>query len=300
MKSLLNDKKIAVHNGKSFSIRDYETDYKLGLDKQKGKKLLEEKKLELAALQDKLYAQDKYSLLIIFQAMDAAGKDGTIKSVFSGVNPQGCDVTSFKKPSVEELDHDYLWRCYKNLPERGRIGIFNRSYYEEVLVTKVHPEFIMGQRIPMIKSPKDIHSAFWNDRYKSITNFEKHLSENGTVILKFFLNVSKEEQKQRFLERIEDPVKNWKFSYADLQERAHWDEYHDAYNEAIKETAKSYAPWFVIPADNNWAMRLSVCQIIVETLESLKLEYPKVPKDQMDLLQKGKAELMAEKPKTKK
>lgn len=295
MKSLLNDKKISVYEGKKFSLKNFDTDYKLDLDKKTGKELLEATKLKMSELQDVLYAQDKHSLLIVFQAMDAAGKDGTIKNVFGGINPQGCHVTNFKKPSAEELDHDYLWRCYKNLPERGRIGIFNRSYYEEVLVTKVHPEFIMGQRLPAVRSTKDVNKAFWEGRYDSIRNFERHLSENGTHILKFFLNVSKEEQKTRFLERIEDPVKNWKFSYLDLQERKHWDQYQEAYESAIASTAASHAPWFVIPADNNWAMRLSVAKIIVETLENLKLNYPEVSKEEKALLEKGKQELLAEK-----
>lgn len=289
------DKNIAVYSGKNFSLKKHNCNYKINLSKEEGKKELEKVKEKLAELQDKLYAQDKYSVLLVFQAMDAAGKDGTIKHVMSGINPQGCQVTSFKKPSAEELDHDFLWRCYKNFPERGRIGIFNRSYYEEVLVTKVHPEFILGQRLPNVKSMKDINEEFWNERYESISAMEKHLAENGTIVLKFFLNVSKEEQKVRFLERIEMPEKNWKFSYQDLQERKLWDQYQSAYDSAIKNTANSFAPWFVIPADSNWMMRLSVCSIITEVLENLKLSYPTVSQEDKKLLEQGKKELLAEK-----
>jgi PPK2 family polyphosphate:nucleotide phosphotransferase len=294
VKSFINDSNISVFNGTKFKLKTFDTSYTAGLTKEEGLKKFEKLKSKLSSKQDKLYAQDKFSLLVVFQAMDAAGKDGTIKAVMTGVNPQGCEVVSFKKPSVEELDHDFLWRCYKNLPQRGRIGIFNRSYYEEVLVTKVHPEFILGQRIPNVKTTKDIDKAFWEARYESIRNFEKHLVANGTIILKFFLNVSKEEQKARFLERVSAPEKNWKFSYADLQERKHWDEYMKAYQSAIAATSHSYAPWFIIPADHNWMMHLTVCDIIYDTLKNMGLEYPKLNEETLALLEKGKQELLSE------
>jgi PPK2 family polyphosphate:nucleotide phosphotransferase len=283
-----NDKRIKVSSTKKFKLDDYKTKLNLDFDKKAGKMHLEETNLRLQELQDILYAQDKYSLLIVFQAMDAAGKDGTIKTVFSGINPQGCHVVSFKKPSAQELDHDFMWRCYKELPERGRMGIFNRSYYEEVLVTKVHPEYILGQRIPGINSLQNIDEAFWNKRYKSIRDFESHLVENGTIVLKFFLNVSKEVQKDRFLERIETPEKNWKFSYLDLQERKYWNQYRQAYEDCIRNTASPESPWYIVPADSNWSRNLIVSSVIVETLESLDLHYPKVEKETMALLLKGK------------
>lgn len=292
----LKDKNIAVYNGKKFELGNYKTDYKNNLKKENGLAQFEKLKLKISEWQDKLYAQDKYSILLVFQAMDAAGKDGTIKSVMSGINPQGCQVVSYKAPTPLELSHDYLWRCYKDLPQRGSIGIFNRSYYEEVLVTRVHPKYILGQNLPLIKTEKDINASFWAERYESIRNFEKHLAENGTVILKFFLNVSKEEQKARFLERVDMPEKNWKFSYGDIQERQYWDQYQNAYQEAIANTATSYAPWFVIPSDRNWARNLMVCSVLLETLESLGLEYPEIDAEARELLKKGKAELLAEKP----
>jgi PPK2 family polyphosphate:nucleotide phosphotransferase len=290
----LSDKRIRVESSKKFNLDDFQTKLNLDIDKKAGKIHLEEMTLQLQELQDKLYAQDRYSLLIIFQAMDAAGKDGTIKTVFSGINPQGCHVVSFKKPSAQELDHDFMWRCYKELPERGRMGIFNRSYYEEVLVTKVHPEYILGQRIPGIHSLKDINKAFWEQRYKSIRDFEEHLIQNGTVIIKFFLNVSKEVQKERFLERIENPEKNWKFSYHDLQERKRWDDYRTAYSELIRNTSTPQVPWHIIPADANWTRNLIVSSIIKDTLESLNLAYPHLEKETLELLLKGKNELLAE------
>ncbi len=223
-----------------------------------------------------LYAYNKYSLLIIFQAMDAVGKDGTIKHVMSGVNPQGCVVTSFKQPSTEELEHDYLWRVNKALPRRGMISIFNRSHYEEVIVTRVHPEYILYQNIPGINSIDKIDSSFWMKRYESINDFEKHTADSGTVILKFFLHVSKDEQKERFLARIEEPEKNWKFSAKDVKERQFWESYMEAYEDAINNTSTDYAPWYVIPADRKWFMRAAVGDIIVGTLEELNLSYPKV------------------------
>jgi PPK2 family polyphosphate:nucleotide phosphotransferase len=229
----------------------------------------------LSKLQDVLYAQDRWSVLLIFQAMDAAGKDGTIKHVMSGVNPQGCDVCSFKAPSSEELNHDYLWRCMKRLPERGRIGIFNRSYYEEVLVVRVHPEILGAERLPPDVEGKHI----WQRRFEDINNFEKYISGNGIVILKFFLHVSKEEQKRRFLERIDRPEKNWKFSASDARERVYWDAYQAAYEDTFNHTSTAWAPWHVIPADHKWFTRLAVADIILETLKKLKLRYPKVSKE---------------------
>lgn len=292
----LSDKRIRVESSKKFNLDSFQSKLNLDIDKKAGKIHLEELNLQLQELQDKLYAQDRYSLLIIFQAMDAAGKDGTIKTVFSGVNPQGCHVVSFKKPSAQELDHDFMWRCYKELPERGRMGIFNRSYYEEVLVTKVHPEYILGQRIPGIQSLKDINKGFWEQRYKTIRDFEEHLIQNGTIVIKFFLNVSKEVQKERFLERIETPEKNWKFSYLDLQERKRWDDYRAAYSDLIRNTSTPQSPWYIIPADSNWSRNLIVSSVIAETLASLDLAYPKIEKETMELLLKGKAELLNEKP----
>ncbi len=242
----------------------------------------------LQKLQDKLYAQDRWAVLIIFQAMDAAGKDGAIKHVMSGVNPQGCEVSSFKAPSAEELDHDFLWRCARRLPERGRIGIFNRSYYEETLVVRVHPEYLSGQKLPPKTKTKDL----WKQRFKDISNFERHLTHNGTRVLKFFLHISKEEQRQRFLKRIEDPDKNWKFSLKDVEERQHWDAYMEAYEDTIRHTASKYAPWYVVPADNKWFTRLVVASAIVENLNALDLEYPSLTKEELKALETAKQELL--------
>ncbi len=243
----------------------------------------------MTELQDKLYAQDKYSLLIIFQAMDAAGKDSTIKHVMSGLNPQGTQVYSFKQPSKEEIDHGYLWRIQKVIPERGKIGIFNRSHYEEVLIVKVH-NLLKYQQIP----DELMDDKIWKNRYKQISDYEKYLFENGTVILKFYLNVSKDEQKKRFLDRVDDPSKNWKFSAADVEERKFWKDYQKAYEDAISATSKNYAPWYVIPADKKWFARLLVSEIIVETLKKLNLEYPKLSKEQTAQLQQSKETLLAD------
>jgi len=258
-------------------------------DKSDANKMVEENIERMQELQYQLYASDKYSLLFIFQAMDAAGKDSTIKHVMSGLNPQGTQVFSFKKPSEEELDHGYLWRISKALPERGRIGIFNRSHYEEVLVVRVH-NLIKYQRLPDEVMTNDV----WQKRYEQINNFEKYLYENGTIILKFFLHVSKEEQKKRFLERIEDKSKNWKFAEADLKEREYWNDYQKCYQEAISATSKDYAPWFVIPADKKWFTRLLVSEIIVKKLESLNLKYPELGKEQLDSLENCKQQLLSE------
>jgi PPK2 family polyphosphate:nucleotide phosphotransferase len=245
---------------------------------------------ELAEGQDKLYAQDTYALFINLQAMDAAGKDSTIKHVMSGVNPQGVLVKSFKVPSEEELDHDYLWRNFLELPERGNIGIFNRSYYEEVLVVRVHPDLLERQKLPPRLKGQDI----WERRYEEINNFEKYLTDNGIIVLKFFLNVSKEIQKKRFLERIDQPDKNWKFSAADVLERRHWDAYMDAYNEMFNHTSTSWAPWYIIPADHKWFTRLAVVSVINHTLDGLKLAYPKVSPEQKAALKKAKEEMEQE------
>jgi len=262
-----------VEDGKHFRLKDHDPAHTAGVDsKEEAKQLLEQGVAKLAALQDKLYAEDHWALLLIFQAMDAAGKDGAIKHVMSGVNPQGCQVYSFKAPSSEELDHDYLWRTMKCIPERGRIGIFNRSYYEEVLVVRVHPELLKAQRIPLSLITKDI----WKERFEDIRAFERYMTRNGVLILKFFLNVSRKEQKRRFIERLEDPEKNWKFSAADIRERACWNDYMAAYEDMIRHTATPEAPWHVIPADNKWFTRIAVASAIVDTLEDLNLAYPKV------------------------
>jgi PPK2 family polyphosphate:nucleotide phosphotransferase len=242
---------------------------------------------EIAELQQVLYADDRYALLLVFQAMDAAGKDGTIRALLSGVNPAGCQVTPFKVPSAEELDHDFLWRTTRHLPERGRIGVFNRSYYEEVLVVRVHPEYLDWQRLPNGIDQKQ----FWEWRYESIREHEQHLARNGTVILKFFLNVSRDEQRKRFLSRLEEPEKNWKFSDKDVAERAHWDKYMHAYEEALNETSRPWAPWYVIPADNKDYMRLAVAEIVRDTLQSLDLAYPKLDPEAMTHFDQMRAKL---------
>jgi len=257
--------------------------------KKEGEKLLKKNRKLMSELQDKFYAHDKYSLLIIFQAMDAAGKDSSIKHVLSGVNPQGTQVFSFKQPSKEELDHDYLWRTTKSLPERGRIGIFNRSYYEEVLVVRVH-NLVKYQKIPTELISKNI----WNDRFEQIRNFEKHIYQNGTIILKFFLNVSKDEQKNRFLKRLETPSKNWKFSSGDLDERKLWDNYQNCYQEAINETSTSFAPWYIIPADVKWYTRLVISEIINMTLNNLKMGYPTLDEESLRNINSYKNQLTNE------
>ena len=262
-----------VDHGKKFRLKSYDPADTAKLHSQeRAEELLTKGIGRMAELQDKLYAQDRWGLLLIFQAMDAAGKDGVIKHVMSGVNPQGCQVYSFKTPSEEELDHDYLWRTMKCLPERGRIGIFNRSYYEEVLIVRVHPEVLANERMPAPLVTQNI----WEERFEAIRGLERYLSRNGLVIRKFFLNVSKKEQKKRFLDRLQQPEKNWKFSAADLQEREHWDDYMDAYEEMIANTATPHAPWLVIPADNKWFTRLAVAAVIVDALDGLNLSYPKV------------------------
>jgi PPK2 family polyphosphate:nucleotide phosphotransferase len=263
-----------VTKGKGFRLKDFDPGDTLGLDmsKQEAAEVLARGTEWLAQEQDMLYAQDRWSLLLVFQAMDAAGKDGTIKHVMSGVNPQGCEVYSFKQPSSEDLDHDFMWRYVKLLPERGRIGIFNRSYYEEVLVVRVHQEILDRQKLP----PQRVGKRIWDERLADIAHFEEYLNRQGTIILKFFLNVSPKEQKKRFLERLENPEKHWKFSAADVRERGFWKDYMRAFEEAIRATATKHAPWFVVPADNKWFTRLVVGAAIVEAMEMLELSYPKV------------------------
>ncbi len=243
---------------------------------------------ELAEAQELLYATDTYSVLIVLQAMDAAGKDGTIKHVMSGVNPQGCQVFSFKKPSDEEVDHNFLWRYTKGLPERGRIGIFNRSYYEDVLVVRVHPEILDRQKLP----PGPRNDRFWRDRFDDINRFERHLTRNGTIVLKFFLHLSKEEQRQRFRERLDRPDKHWKFSFGDLEERAHWREYEKAFEEVLTHTSTDWAPWWIIPADHKWVTRALVAAIVTRTIEDLGLEAPRVTPEQERLLAKARRQLV--------
>jgi len=273
-----------------FRLKDVDPGDTLGLDdndKTRAKQALQEGVAALADMQDRLYAQDRWALLLIFQAMDAAGKDGAIKHVMSGVNPQGCQVYSFKAPSAEELDHDYLWRCTRCLPERGRIGIFNRSYYEETLVVRVHPEILERQHLPAAL----MDGAIWKQRYKEIRHFEQYLSGNGIIVRKFFLHVSRAEQRRRFLARIDDPSKNWKFSAADALERRHWREYMEAYEDTIRATATQEAPWYVVPADNKWFTRLVVAAAVADALDSLALEYPRVNKAQRKQLSEARAEL---------
>lgn len=288
----MNHDDFIVPPGKKIKLKDYDPKY-IGNYKKKedAEKDLREDVMRLAKLQDMLYAQNIYALLIIFQAMDAAGKDGAIKHVMSGVNPQGCQVFSFKTPSAEELDHDYLWRYKKALPERGRIGIFNRSYYEEVLVVRVHPEIIEGQQLPPNYKTKKI----WKHRFEDMNNMEHYLNCNGVHVLKFFLNVSKEEQKKRFLDRINRPEKNWKFSINDAKERTHWKDYMEAFEDTFNHTSTDWAPWYIIPADNKWFSRAAVADVIVKKMESMGLHYPEVSEKHKIELFQAKAMLEAEK-----
>ncbi len=284
-------KQYCVGEGKNFRLNDYPTDDYPKLkknEKQIFKDLLQLNVETLAAMQDMMYAQDKWSLLLIFQAMDAAGKDGAIKHVMSGLNPQGCQVSSFKAPSAEELDHDFLWRCAKKLPERGRIGIFNRSYYEEVLVVRVHPQILQNQKIPQ----KLITENIWEERFEDIRNFEKHLHRNGTVVVKFFLHLSPDEQKKRFIERIDNPDKNWKFSASDAKERKYWNDYMYAYEQMIIHTSTENAPWYVIPADDKPYARIAVASAIISAMDSLELKYPEVSEEKVAELKNIKEELL--------
>ncbi|MGE0757761.1 MAG: polyphosphate kinase 2 family protein [Pirellulaceae bacterium] len=290
---------LRVSPGEKFRLKDFDTGWaqtkelkELGKEeiKERARALLDASLADLTEAQELLYADDRFALLVIFQAMDAAGKDGTIKHVMSGINPQGCQVFSFKVPSAEELDHNFLWRYMRCLPERGRIGIFNRSYYEDVLVVKVHPELLDRQKLP----PGNRGKAFWAQRYEDINCFERHLASNGTVILKFFLNVSKAEQKRRFLERLDRPEKNWKFSAADVAEREHWKDYMRVYEDAIAATSTKWAPWYIIPADHKWATRAMVADIISSKLRSLDLKYPVLTDEQHQLLAEARARLEQE------
>ena len=280
-----------VTSGKRFSLRDYNPGDTRGVaSKDEATEYLKQGVEQLAEMQDRLYAQDQWGVLLIFQAMDAAGKDGAIKHVMSGINPQGCQVFAFKAPTSEELDHDFLWRTSKSLPERGRIGIFNRSYYEEVLVVRVHPAILENQKVPRSLITKRI----WNERFEDIRSFERYMARQGFVILKFFLNVSKKAQKERFLERLERPEKNWKFSLADAKERGHWNDYQRAYQDLIRATASKEAPWFVVPADRKWFARLVVAGAIYDALEKLKLRYPEVGPEKKKELAAARAELLRE------
>src|SRR5258707_166782 len=281
-----------VDGSGEFHLKSHKTNEKGGLDKDKAEKILDANRKRLNDFQEKLYAQDRWSVLLIFQGMDASGKDSAIKSIFDGVNPQGCDVHSFKQPSSHELDHDFLWRSTVALPERGRIGIFNRSYYEECLVVRVHPEILAKEKIP----PQLVTKNIWRERFEDISAFENYLARNGTVILKFFLNISKEEQRERFLDRLNEPAKNWKFSMADVAERAQWGKYQAAYQEVIRHTSTAAAPWHVVPADHKWFARVVIGSTIVGALEKLELKFPKADKASLEefaqvrkaLLEEGK------------
>jgi PPK2 family polyphosphate:nucleotide phosphotransferase len=282
-----------VEDGRKFRLKDVDPGDTAGLklEKDHAAELLDKGVEVLAALQDRLYAQDKRALLLVFQAMDAAGKDGTVKHVMSGVNPQGCQVFAFKSPSSEELDHDFLWRTTKCLPERGRIGIFNRSYYEEVLVVRVHPQILAGQKL----APELVTKRIWKERLEDIAAHERYLARNGVAVVKFFLHVSKKEQRKRFLDRLEEPDKNWKFALGDVEERKHWDAYMEAYEEAIRATAAPWAPWYVVPADTKWFTRLVVASAVIDALEKMDLAYPVVDEAKKAELAKAKAALEAEK-----
>ena len=292
-------KTLRVNPGTKLKLKDLDPEWAqtddlklLGKDevKARARELLAANLAELAEAQDRLYAGGIHAILVVIQAMDAAGKDGTIKHVMSGVNPQGCEVTSFKKPSADELRHDFLWRFVKALPERGRIGIFNRSYYEEVLIVRIHSEILALQSLP----PGKRGQGFWDRRFDDINNFEKHLDRNGTVVLKFFLNISKGEQKRRLLARLDDPAKHWKFAAADLDERAYWDQYMDAFGDAISATSTDHAPWYVIPADHKWAARTAVAEILTATIRDLRVEYPTLPPEQEAALAEARKRLEAD------
>ncbi|MCD7970296.1 MAG: polyphosphate kinase 2 family protein [Alistipes sp.] len=278
--------------GQEHSVADFDTTYDGPLLKSEGRELLRSNVERLAQLQDILYAHDRYAVLAVFQAMDAAGKDGTIKHVFSGVNPQGCRVSAFKQPSSEELDHDYLWRIVRQLPERGQIGVFNRSHYEDVLVARVHPEILTGNKLPGIYDLQDVTPEFWDARYRQINDFERYLTETGTMVVKFFLNVSETEQEKRFLSRLNDPAKNWKFSASDMKERAMWPEYMQAYSEVLTRTSTEYAPWYVIPADKKWYMRYAVSRILVDRLSALPLHYPEMTEEKRRQIESIKEQLL--------
>ena len=284
-----------VNPGQKVKLKKYTTTYKGPMEKEAGKREMEEVKLELNKSQEKLYASNTHSVLVLFQAMDAAGKDSAIEHVMSGLNPQGCQVYNFKTPTSEEYEHDFLWRHYLALPERGRIGIHNRSHYENVLVCKVHPDYILNENIPGYQQVSKVDKTFWKKRYESIRNFEQHLTNNGTTVIKIFLHLSKEEQKQRFLDRINDPEKNWKFAAGDLEERKVWDRYQEAYEQAFAETSTADCPWYIIPADKKWYARLMISKLISKTMQELKLEFPILKKEESSSLNTYKAALMEEK-----
>src|SRR3979490_228899 len=277
-----------VDGSGEFHLKSHKTSEKGGLDKEKGEKIIEANRKRLNDLQEKLYAQDRWSLLLIFQGMDAAGKDSAIKSVFEGVNPQGCEVTSFKQPSAHELDHDFLWRSMVALPERGRIGIFNRSYYEECLVVRVHPEILAKEKLP----PRLVTKNIWRERFEDISAMERYLARNGTVILKFFLNVSREEQRARFLDRLDDPSKNWKFSMADVAERALWNRYMAVYQDIVRHTSTAVAPWYVVPADHKWFARVAIGSAIAGALDALNLRFPRADKASLQVFKKVREALL--------
>jgi len=284
-------KPFRVEDGTQFRLKDFDPGETLGLkSKEHAKETLDRGIVRLAELQERLYAQDRWAILLILQAMDAAGKDSTIKHVMSGINPQGCQVNSFKAPSPEELNHDFLWRTTRALPERGRIGIFSRSYYEEVLAVRVHPEFLARERMPLELASDKI----WQERYESINAFERHASRNGIVVLKFFLHLSKMEQKKRFLERLDEPTKNWKFSVNDVQERQFWEKYMRAYEEMIRNTSTKHSPWYVVPADHKWFTRLAVAEAIIDAMENLNLSFPKVDAEKRKELKEARAALQRE------
>ncbi len=273
-----------VDGSKAFHLKLFKRDANGDLAKNEGKEIIEANRARLSDLQERLYAQDRWSLLLIFQGMDAAGKDSAIESVFEGVNPQGCDVHSFKQPSTEELDHDFMWRAARRLPERGRIGIFNRSYYEECLIVRVHPHVLGAERLP----PELVTKNIWRERFEDIRAFERYLTRNGTVVLKFFLNVSKDEQRRRFLDRLDDPAKNWKFSLGDIAERKVWDRYQAAYQDVIRQTSSVDAPWYVVPADRKWFARVVIGSVIIHALDKLDLQFPKVDKATLEEFKKAR------------
>jgi len=279
-----------IDGSEEFHLKLFRRNENGDLDKDEGKSIIEANRKRLSELQERLYAQNRWSLLLIFQGMDAAGKDSAIESVFEGVNPQGCDVHSFKRPSDEELDHDFMWRAACRLPERGRIGIFNRSYYEECLIVRVHPEVLAAERLP----PKLVTKNIWRERFEDIRAFERYLSRNGTVVLKFFLNLSKEEQRKRFLERLAEPEKNWKFSLDDVIERKSWDRYQAAYQDMIRNTATPVAPWYVVPADRKWFARVVIGSVIISALDKLDLQFPKIDKAVLEEFKRAKAALEKE------
>jgi PPK2 family polyphosphate:nucleotide phosphotransferase len=290
----ISTKKFQVKPDSKVDLKRVDTKPDHKLSKQESAQLLSASRKELAKIQDELYAHNQYSVLIIFQAMDAAGKDGAVKHIMSGFNPLGVKVTSFKAPNSHELDHDYFWRHNLALPARGEIAIHNRSHYENVLITKVHPEYILGENLPGVKSLKDVNKDFWEDRYKQIVRFEKNLAQNGTIIMKFFLHLSKKEQKKRFMERIDDPTKNWKFSFGDLKERGYWDDYQRAYEDAMSRTSKDTAPWYIIPADDKGYARLAIATVIQKEFGKLSLSYPVVSDEQKAELQKARLQLIGE------